>query len=312
MQASRFVIAAGLVCIAGSAGADNKAWKAAQANLPDVPLVIAADLESLTKSSLWAAVAPNLVNKPDVKDAFDAIKSACSIDAMAAVTSMVVAADPANDHTRVVYLAIPGVGKTKAIACLQAMASERAKKRGDKTAAAVTAKTDGNIVALSDGHDTIHIGFIGDVAVIAPDVWSDKDKLKAWMSGGGALGKGGTGKLLARTTTSASVFGASTSADQLNNAQPGAKAAFGWANIAGGKLAAEAHLDFGDAKVAQTNVDDAAKTIAQNAASPPLPGLKPVFAGMSATRSGSELVVKENVAESDVVGLLQLALAFNK
>ncbi len=53
----------------------------------------------------------------------------------------------------------------------------------------------------------------------------------------------------------------------------------------------------------------AAKQIADATASPPLPGLKAVFAGLTAAASGTEMVVKENAAESDVAAVMSLAAA---
>ena len=175
----------------------------------------------------------------------------------------------------------------------------------------ITSKTDGNLVQLDDGHETIYVGFIGDVVVIpSPQVWNDKDATKAWLSGGGAFAKGGVGKLLAKVPATSTLFGASNSQGLLSDAVNASKQAYGWSRIAGGKLGGELHVDVGDEKAAQTATDQTAKDLADKVANPELPVLKTLYAGLSVARVGTEMVVKASLAEADVANVLALALAF--
>jgi hypothetical protein len=315
MLASRLVGLGVAIACAGSslAHADNKALKAAQANLPDMPLAVVVDVQALGKSAIWAKVVPTLLARQDVKDAVATIKTSCNIDVPTAVTSLVLAEDPAKDNAVAAYLAIPSVGKAKALSCLQQVAADRSKTATDpKDKFTITSKTDGNLVQIDDGHETIFVGFIGDVLVLpSPQVWNDKDATKAWLSGGGAFAKGGVGKLLAKAPADATLAGASNSAGLLADAVGKSKAAYVWSTIASGKVGGELHVDVGDATAAQTATDTAAKDLADRLANPELPALKAVYAGLSVVRVGTEMVVKASLAESDVANLIALAqLAF--
>jgi hypothetical protein len=310
MRRSSALVAA-IVCASSSvAAADGKAWKAARDNLPDKPLVLGADVEALSKSAVWAHLMPKLVGRDDIKQGLATIKSVCNIDVTTAVTSLVIAADPSPGKVNDVaaYIAIPSIGKAKALACLQAVAADRAKQSTDPSdKGVVSVKPDGNLVELNDGHQTIYVGFLGDVVVlVSPEHWNDKAAVKSWLAGAGALSKGETGKLIAKTNTRSALFAGTTMVDQLGDAQ-GAHQVYAWASFAAGKMAAEVHADFGDATVAQSQTDDVTKKIA-DMGNVPLPAVKSFFSGMSAARSGNELVVKETAAETDVVALLDLAL----
>jgi hypothetical protein len=60
---------------------------------------------------------------------------------------------------------------------------------------------------------------------------------------------------------------------------------------------------------ASNNVADANNALAQTAANPPLPSLGPILKTMTIAAAGSELVVKDAVAESDLVALFDAVLA---
>nr|HEX4318963.1 hypothetical protein [Kofleriaceae bacterium] len=298
MKAALIAVAAlGGVALGGLAHADNRAWTVARDHLPDTALVVSVDVEAVAKTKVWAKVAPLLLEQHDAKEVFARVKASCKLDATTAVTSIVVAADPAKDETAV-FLAMPSVGAKKALGCLQAVAADNK----------MTVKQDGELVQISDGHDGVVIALIGDV-VVATSSWTDRAKVKAWISGAGAFGKGATGKLAAKVPAGSTAWAATTAAKQLAGTAPGVVQAYGWGTLAGGKLTAEIHADYGNVTTASNNVADANNALAQTAANPPLPSLGPILKTMTIAAAGSELVVKDAVAESDLVALFDAVLA---
>jgi hypothetical protein len=288
-----------LIAATAMAHADSRAWKVAKDNLPDVPLAVSVDVEVIAKSKIWAKVAPMLLEQNDAKEVIARVKDACNLDVMKSVTSIVFAADPGKDKVAAAYLAMPSVGEKKALACMQAVAGKNK----------LTVKRDGPIVELNDGKQSVYLGFIGDVVVVAGD-WTDKAKVKAWLSGGGAFGKGALAKLLAKASAGATVIAGTTATKQIAGAAPDVQVAYGWATIGGGKVVAEVHADYGNVTTASNDVVDTNKALAQTAANPPLPSLKPILSAMTITAAGSEMVIKDNVSEADIVALLDAVLAF--
>jgi hypothetical protein len=281
------------------ASADTKAWTTARDNLPgDTPVAVSVDMQAIAKTATYAKFLPMLTGKDDVKTALALIKDSCKIDALTLISSITIAGSAASEDG-VVYISMPGFGQKKAVDCVKSMAAN------SKDKGTVTANTDGNITELTDGKSKkIYVGFIGEVAVIAPKKIDDKDALKKWMGGGGAFAKGTLGKLLAKANASAAIFGGSVEAKQMKDTGLDIKTAFGWMTLTSGTVGVELHGEFTDAKAATKMVDDANKQIAEFKKNPPMPALVGLMKNMTLVANGTEAVLKASAKEDE---LLQIA-----
>ena len=296
------LLACVVVSSASVASADSKAWSTAAANLPgDTPLAIGVDVQALQKSATYAKFLPLLTDKPEVKNGLDLIKANCKIDALNLISSVAIAGSASTDEA-VMFISMPGFDQKKAITCLQAVAT--AKDKSTK----ITVTNDGNIAELSDGKDKLYVGFIGEVAVIAPKKMEDKASLKKWITGAGAFGKGNLGKLLAKVNTSAAVFGGSTETKQMASSGYDVKSAFGSLTLVSGTVGVELHGIFGDATAATKRVDDANTQLAQVKQNPPLPALKGLLSTLTVAANGTDAVMKASAKEQDIVDLVQMLL----
>ena len=123
MRSSLLVLAAATALAPITAHADTKAWTAAKANLPaDATIVLGMNFAPIAKSQLFTELFPKLVaSNADFKDFMDTAKSACSIDPVTAINSVVVASD-ASKSQGVIYLGLNGLDQAKLASCADKIA----------------------------------------------------------------------------------------------------------------------------------------------------------------------------------------------
>lgn len=285
------------------ASADNKAWTTAKDNLPDTSFALSIDIQALAKTGAWAALLPKLMEKEDFKKGVALIKDNCKIDPLSVMTSAVIAGSSTSDKG-VAYLALPGFGKAKAVDCLNAVGKAVANK-GDK----LVVKTDGDIIEMSDGKQSIYVGFIGEVAVVALKEMPDKKALQGWMGGKGAFGKGKLGKVLAKANTSGALFGGSVETAKLAESTLGAQDFVGSLTYSNSTYAMEMHADYADANAAKSAANVATTGIAQLKKSPPFPAVAGLLNSLTVSQNASEVVLKGSMADKDVTDLVKLGLS---
>jgi hypothetical protein len=288
------------------ARADNaRAWNAAKAGLPaETKVVVSIDVAAIQKSQLFTTFYPKLLEKAEYAKAMDAMKSACKIDALAAVQGVVFASD--NNDDGALYVALSGIDRTKLSSCFQALIP----KVMDKPLK-VTVKQDGNITEATDGSGEAprYFGWVGKDVLVVPFHAETKAAVNKWMGGKGALAKSVVGKKIAKVNTSAAVWGAGEAAKEV---QPGVNmtGAYGTVAYAKGNFDVNVRAVIENAAQASTMTTAAQKQLdeAKGTALAP-PAITSVLKTITVTQDKDEVVIKSNVPEADLMSAVNLALA---
>ncbi|HEU4730776.1 MAG TPA: hypothetical protein VFT22_22930 [Kofleriaceae bacterium] len=310
-----------LVVVSHRAHADGKAWAAARAGLPvEAKLIVGVDVAAFQKSQLFATLYPRLIEKADAAKLIDTVKDACKIDPLAAMQAVVVATS-SDREDGAVYIALSGLDRARLSACLQVAAQKHldSQDKPDPTArtarpaktagvASVVVRQDGNITEVSDGHDTVFLGWSGkDVLVVSLHA-QDRPSLVKWMGGKGALGRSELARSIARTNTSATMWGASEVSQEVQDGVT-VKGGYGAVKLAKGNLDADFHAVMGSPAQATTMAATAQKQLeeARQGGQMP-PGLIAMLKTVTIAATSNEVVIKANVGEKDVLGLMAIAL----
>jgi hypothetical protein len=306
MRTAGIFAAAAVLCVSVHAGADSKAWTAAKLGLPaDAKLVVGVDFAAIQKTQLFATYYPMLLEKADAAKAIDTMKDACKIDPLAAVQAVVVATS--SDHQDgAVYIALAGVDKAKLSACLQRTAQDKADKAEPVK---VSVKQDGNITEVFDGKGSMFFGWVGKDVVVVSLHGQDKPSLVKWMSGKGALARSSIGKTIARTNTSATMWGAG---EETKEIEPGltVKGGYGAVKISKGNLDADVHAVMENAAAATTMASTANKQLDEAKQAPQVPAMiVAMLKAVTIAAANDEVVLKANVVEKDLMSVLSLALS---
>jgi hypothetical protein len=278
-----------------------RAWAEAKNALPAGPtILIGVNLDTIRTSELYKTFVPAFIEKEnDMKEGLGLIKSKCSIDATAVVQGVVVAMD--DREKGAIFVSLKGVDEAAALDCLGKVAAAKDSK------VKVTAKKTGNIVEYtkSDEKEKFYLAWLGkDVVAIATDP-TDQALLKKMLGGGGGLAKSPEfGKALGKVNTNAALWGVGVKAEDLGPMKM--KMAYGAADLAGGKISAEANIVGGSAK----EVSDAAAAFnkdlekAKKGGGVP-PAMQGALNSVKITAASDVLVVTGQIAEKDVLNLLQ-------
>jgi hypothetical protein len=304
MRIAGIVAAATLSLVSLHARADTaKAWSAAKAGLPaDAKVVFAFDFAALQKTQLFAAVWPKLLEKFDAGKVIDAMKADCKFDPLVAVQGAVVAMSD-GQREGAAYVAIAGLDKAKLTACLQ----REMEKNGDKNAK-ILIKNDGNITQVTDGKDSMFLGWVSKDVIVVPLNARDRATVVKWMTGKGALAKTVVGKTLAKVNTSAALWGAGEGNDEF---QPGVtvKGGYGSVMFARGNVDANLHARAETAAQAKTMADSTQKQLDDARQNPLLPSaIAGMLKAVTVATADDEVVIKASVVEKDLVGALTMAL----
>gem|GEM_PF-4465702 len=203
MPARSLVVATLLVASTQAHAAHERAWVAAQANVPaSATLVVGANIDAVMASSL-APFAGALMSTLGATQVLERIKTTCKIDPAKAIDGLVVV-EGATADAGAYYLSLDGVDEAALATCANQLAK----------------KTTAEASSLVVKHGAISELVLGDkklfVAWVAPDVIAiaakpgDKAMLKTFTSGNGALAKSPLGKLVAKTKTTSTLWAAST------------------------------------------------------------------------------------------------------
>jgi hypothetical protein len=282
----------------------------------DAKLVVGVDFAAIQKTGLFAAYYPKLLEKAEAAQLLSTMKDSCKIDPLAAVQAVVVATS-GDQQDGAVYIGLSGVDKAKLSSCVQLAAQNKADKAAaDKPAAEkaaadkparVSLKQDGNITQISNGTDTAFFGWAGKDVIVVSLHGQDKASLLKWMGGKGALAKTALGKSIARTNTSATVWGAGEETKEVEQGVT-VKGGYGAVKFANGSVDADVHAVMENAAQATKMAASVNKQLDEARQGSQLP---PMIAGMLKTvtiaASADEVVIKANVVEKDVMNVLSLA-----
>jgi hypothetical protein len=305
MRTAGCLVAVTLSLLSLHARADTaKAWSAAKAGLPgDAKVVFAIDFAALQKTQVFAALWPKMLEKLDATKVMDALKADCKIDPLSSVQGAVIAmSDGQREGAAYVALA-PGLDRARLSSCLQ----REMEKNGDKDARVVI-KQDGNITQVTDGKDSMFLGWVSKEVVVVPLNTRDRATMVKWMTGKGAFGKTSVGKTLARVNTSAALWGAGEGTDEF---QPGVtvKGGYGSVLFARGNVDANLHAQAENAAQAKAMAESTQKQLDGARSNPLLPSsIAGMLNAVIIATVNDEVVIKASVVEKDLLGALTLAL----
>lgn len=288
---------------ASTARADGPAYTAAKATLGDgANIIVGMNVASITDSQTFKTMWPMILAKAgDAKEGLDLAKSACGIDAMTAVTDIVIAADKNGNDNGAVFIGLKGVDQAKIESCTAAIGKAKNKP-------VPTFKKDGDVIGVTDAaakKDTKYYKWVGK-DVLAMSFKGDKESLAKWVGKGG-FAKTALGALAAKTNSTAAVWGAASVGTQIQAGME-LKSGYGWVQLDKGNVNAEIHATMGDAKTATTTADQANKQIAQLKGQKGLPpAIMTIVNGVKITAAGADLVVKGAMKEGDLMSLAALA-----
>ncbi len=281
-----------------TARADSaKAWAAAKAGLPaKTNFVVGMDVAALTKLSLFKMAFPLLLSqKPDVKATLEVIKTTCKIDVLATVEGLVAGTDEAQKEGAL-YLQVKGIDDKALTSCVQAIAKS--------TGSTVSVTVDAGITEITVGKDKVFLTWVTkDVVVVSLE--SDKTQLQAWIGGKKAFAKSPAGLLAAKIDTKATIFAATAVGREIEGTKMKMKGGYGGLTSAKGNLAIDLHLLLPSAADAKTLADKASAELTGKINEPGLaPALKPVLESVTIKNASTEVVVKANVAEGQVLSIV--------
>ncbi len=281
------------------AHADSPAYTAAKANLGDgANVLVAINVGSITTSETFKTMWPMLQQKADMKEGLELAKSACGLDAMTVVSDVVVAMDKNAEQTGVIFVGLKGIDQAKVESCTAAIGKAKGKP-------VPTFKKEGDMISVTEPtgkKETKYYKWIG-TGVIAISMKGDKDSLAKWTGGKGAFAKSTLGGMAAKANASAAVWGAASVGGTL---QPGVdvKSGYGWVTLDKGQVGAEAHATMTDAKTATATADKANQQITAVKGNKQMPpAITGLLANIKVAASGSEVVVKGSMKESDIMSL---------
>jgi hypothetical protein len=292
----------GLSLLSVDARANTRAWSAAKAGLPaDARIVVGMDVAALRKTQVFAALLPRLLDKADADSVFKSIKAACKTDPVAMMQSAVIATSEDQEHGAV-YIALAGIDRARLSSCVQAAAQQQADKD-----VKVTIKHDGNVMQMSDGTESVFLGWVGKDVLVLPIKAQDRAELVKWTGGKGALAKSPVGKRLAKVNTAAALWVAADTIQEVQSVT--IKGGYAAVTFSKGNLDADVRAVAESAAqattlatTAQQRLDEARQIVLL----PPAVGA--VLRGVTIGSAAEEVVLKANVPEGDLVSALNLAL----
>lgn len=185
-----------------AAAAPADAWAAAKGKLPAATTVLGGlNFRTIENSTIFSMAFPMLLSsQQEVKEAFDLMKSECSIDPIKAIDGVVVGTD--DEQTEgAVFLAMNGIDQGKMVACAEAVAKKK-KAKNPK----VDVTTDGAITELSFDGKKAYVSWITPKVMAVPLKFDDKAMLQKWTGGKNGLAKGVAGKSAGKVNTKAALW----------------------------------------------------------------------------------------------------------
>jgi hypothetical protein len=233
-----------------------------------------------------------------VDQVLEMMKTSCQIDPLVVVQAIVIGMTE-DQKEGAGYVAVAGLDRAKLVACLQ-----HTVKSGANKDAKITVKQDGNITQVTDGKDSMFLGWVSKDVVVVPLHTPDKAKLAKWMAGKGALARTTVGKQLAKVNTSAPIWGAGEGSKEV---QPGvvAKGGYGALTFNKGSLSADVHAKLETAAQATTLAGDANKKLDEVKQGTLVPApITALVKTVTIAAIDNEVVVTASMLESDIVSAI--------
>jgi hypothetical protein len=289
-----FVAAA--LCLATTARADNRAWSAGKKVMPaNLQVVLGLKVDSIRSSQLFQKLWPKALDgSGPMKTHFEKIKKVCKVDFIDQLDSVVIGMNAPEQGIIVVALKTT---QKDFDACLQKIAKVDKKP--------VTIVPDGQVTKYSglSPKDT-YVRWLTKDTFAMVTAADDKDVLMKMTDGGIADDKAFTAPLAAVKTAGAIWFVANKQQD-LDQIQVKMKAAYGQADIKGGKLIVDFHIVVESATSASDAAARATGQLDLLKQSGKIPAeYQGLLSGLTFSSSGPELLLAASVAEKDIVAAL--------
>jgi hypothetical protein len=285
--------------LSGTAAAQSKSWNAVQKTIdPKAEVVVGINLKSIRTTTTYASGLQLLLQQEEsAKQAFEMIKTSCSIDVPTAVSDAVFVMK--DDKPELMVLGLDGVDEAKAVACLQQIGQQKSGKTDIK----ISSKKKGKITEYSvPGEDKKLY-----VAWLAPDVLAftedptDKAKITKALAGSKPKGLVGTG--IGKVNTGAAIWAAVAKKDKESFGTM--LGGYGQLEIASGTLTVTGHVIWSKPAEAQTALTEAQKGLGEaKTEAAKYPKVQKLLGTVVLGATGKELDFKASADDKDIMSLV--------
>jgi hypothetical protein len=285
--------------LSGTAAAQSKSWTAVQKTIdPKATIVFGVNLKTIRTTATYASGLQMLLQQEEsAKEAFDMIKTTCSIDVPTAVADATFVMK--EDEKPLVVLGLDGVDEAKAIGCLEKIGQQKSGKTDIK----ISAKKKGKITEYSVPGESQKLY----VAWLAPDVLAftddptDKAKITKALAGGKAKGLVGTG--IAKVSTASAIWAAVAKKEKESFGTM--LGGYGQLDIAGGTLTVTGHVIWSKPAEAQSALAEGQKGLEQGKTeAAKYPKVQKLLGTVTLGVTGKELDFKASADDKDILSLV--------
>lgn len=285
--------------VTGSAAAESKSWSAVQKSIdPKAEVVVGINLKSIRTTATYASGLQMLLQQEEsAKQAFEMIKTSCSIDVPTAVADAVFVMK--DDKPKIMVLGLDGVDEAKAVACLQQIGQAKSGKTDIK----ISSKKKGKITEYSvPGEDKkLYVAWLAPDVLAFTDDPSDKAKLAKALAG--SKPKGLVGTSVSKINTGAAIWAAVAKKDKESFGTM--LGGYGQLDVAGGTLTVTAHVIWSKPAEASSALAEAQKGLDQaKTEAAKYPKVQKLLGTVTLGATGKELDVKASVDDKDILSLV--------
>ena len=283
----------------GAASAENRSWTVAKSVVSDKAAIVGSiNITAVQQTGLYKSFVPMLLaTQGKAGKAFDEIKATCGFDPTTSITDISVSLDEHQQGLIFVGLS-PGVDQTRALDCLQKIASTQTPPRGK-----ITAKKRGRITEYSVAGDKkkLYAAWFGNVVAISTDP-NDKTLIDKLLRGKGA--KGTLGGLIGRAKQSATAwFVAVKGLDMPPSVKGTPRGAVVMVDVLGTSYSVDAQMVMATPEDAKALADASAADLAKAKGQMP-PDMARIFGSIKIANAGDATTLKLTVAEKDIMSAI--------
>jgi hypothetical protein len=282
----------------GTASAQSKSWTAVQKNIdPKATIVFGVNLKAIRTTATYAGGLQMLLQQEaSAKDAFDMIKTTCSIDVPTAIADATFVMK--EDEKPLVVLGLDGVDEAKAIGCLQTIGQQKS----GKTDVKIASKKKGKITEYSvPGEDKkLYVAWLAPDVIAFTDDPTDKAKITKALAGSKPKGLVGTG--ISKLSTAAPIWASVAKKDKESFGTM--LGGYGQLDIANGTISLTGHVIWSKPAEASAALAEAQKGLAEaKTEAAKYPKVQKVLNTVTMGVTGKELDFKVSAEDKDILSL---------
>lgn len=286
-----------------TAEAAPRSLAAATARLPEtVDALGTSNLKGLRATKLFAKLFPALLeDADDLAEGIKSIKKVCQIDAVNAIEDATMAGETSDEGA--VFLALNGVDEAKAVGCVTKIA--KAEMAPDATAEKISSKADGTLYRIHSAKKAKEVFFAwlpGEIAVVATDE-DDKALLERMLSGKGNIKKSKVAARMSKLDPNAALSAVWAKEEKIEGVK-----------VKGGdvKIVIQGGMVTGDATAELESSKEAKEVVSMIEVLKTFLGKMSPSATLDARASGSNVVLRAQVPEADLIKAADGALPKRK